>query len=74
VSETDDGQYHVWDQFWNPLVPDTDEEITDSVGTDRRAVADEAISVTPLCLGHLTSDRSEVARLVDRYYTGRRND
>lgn len=45
VKRTDDGRYNVWDQFWNPLVPDIDEEGTDPVGTDRRAVADEEISV-----------------------------
>lgn len=68
VGETDDGQYQVWDQFWDPLVPDIEEEITDSVGTDRRAVADREISMTPLCVGHRIPELSDVVPLTGRFH------
>jgi 5'-nucleotidase len=68
VSKAEGEGYHVWDQFWDPLVPDIDEESTDPVGSDRRAVADEEISVTPLCVGNRTPDLSTVESLGDGFH------
>lgn len=68
VDETGDGSYRVWDHFWDPLQPDTGESVTDPVGTDRRAVSDEEISVTPLCVGQRTVDAEAVRPLRDRYH------
>jgi 5'-nucleotidase len=68
VSKAGDEGYHVWDQFRDPLVPAIDEESTDPVGTDRRAVADDEISVTPLCVGNRTPDLSAAESLGDRFH------
>ncbi|MFB6254401.1 MAG: 5'/3'-nucleotidase SurE, partial [Halobacteriaceae archaeon] len=54
VDETANGEYEVWDHFYDPLEPSIDTEVTDPRGTDRRAVADEAISVSPLSVQHQT--------------------
>lgn len=56
IHETEDGGYRAWDRFYDPLHPEVDAEVTDAVGTDRRAVADEEISVTPLSVRHRTPD------------------
>ena len=67
VGRQDDGSFYVWDRFWDPLRPDVEGEVSDPVGTDRRAVADEEISVTPLQVGQQTVDRSAVESLPDRF-------
>jgi len=67
VRRQDDGSYHVWDQFWDPLRPDVEGEVSDPVGTDRRAVADEEISVTPLRVGQQTVEQSAVEPLLGRF-------
>lgn len=67
IDEIEPGRYRVWDHFWDPLQPDTDVEVTDPVGTDRRAVADEEVSVTPLRIGHRTADREEITALGRRF-------
>ncbi|MFC4450074.1 5'/3'-nucleotidase SurE [Halorussus aquaticus] len=67
IDETDDGSYRAWDHFYDPLHPDVDAEMTDDVGTDRRAVADEEISVSPLSVRHRTPDAEAVEPLVADY-------
>lgn len=66
ISETDEGEYHVWDHFWDPLMPDNDAPMSDPVGTDRRAVFEEEVSVTPLTLGQSSPPRSTLESLRDR--------
>lgn len=45
----DDGDaYTAYDHFYDPLRPDVPVEVDDLVGTDRRALADREISVSPL--------------------------
>jgi len=44
-----------------------DADVTDSVGTDRRAVADEEISVTPASVRHRTPDTNAFESLFANY-------
>lgn len=67
IDETEDGTYRAWDHFYDPLHPEVDSEVTDAVGTDRRAVADEEVSVTPLSVRHRTPDTDALESLVAGY-------
>lgn len=67
VDETEDGAYRVWDHFYDPLDSTVDVEMTDPRGTDRRAVADGEISVSPLYVRHRTPDLDAFGSLVDGY-------
>ncbi|SIR47270.1 5'-nucleotidase /3'-nucleotidase /exopolyphosphatase [Haladaptatus litoreus] len=48
----DEDGFAVVDQFYDPLRGDRPEELDDPKGTDRRALADGEISVSPLGVGH----------------------
>lgn len=50
--ERDDDGFAVVDQFYDPLRRDRPEELDDPKGTDRRALADGEISISPLGVGH----------------------
>lgn len=65
VDETDDG-FTTWDHFYDPLEHD-DVPVTDAVGTDRRAVADEEVSVSPLSVKHRTPSMERMAPLVNGF-------
>lgn len=65
VDETADG-LRTWDRFYDPLEHD-DVSVTDAVGTDRRAVADEEVSVSPLSVEHRTPEREEASSLVQGF-------
>jgi len=67
VSRAGEGDYRVRDRFWEPLIPDAERPVTDPVGTDRRAVADEEISVTPLCAGQRSVGAAGIEELADRF-------
>ncbi|MFC6726907.1 5'/3'-nucleotidase SurE, partial [Halobium palmae] len=56
VEDEEGGSYRAWDHFYDPLVPEVDVDVTDAVGTDRRAVADGEISVSPLSVRHRTPE------------------
>lgn len=52
IDEVGEGVLRAWDHFYDPLDPEVGAEMTDPIGTDRRAVHDEEISVSPLFVGH----------------------
>ena len=68
VSAGDDC-YERYDPFYDPLKPAVDEDVTDEVGTDRRAVAEGAISVTPLHVRARHGDAAAFAEFLDGYET-----
>jgi 5'-nucleotidase len=65
VDETEEG-LRAWDHFYDPLEHD-DVPVTDAVGTDRRAVVDEEVSVSPLSVEHRTPSREAAAPLIDEF-------
>lgn len=67
IEEAEDGSYAAWDHFYDALVPTTEVEVTDSLGTDRRAVADGEISVSPLSVRHRVPDFDAFETLEERY-------
>lgn len=66
VEETDD-ELALRDCFYDPLRPDRPEELDDPVGTDRRALADGEISVSPLGVGHETRQMGALVDIADDY-------
>lgn len=66
IDETEDG-YRAWDHFYDPLVPSVDADVTDPLGTDRRAVADEEISVSPLSVRHRTPEFEAFEAMATQY-------
>ncbi|KZN25380.1 hypothetical protein A4G99_02445 [Haladaptatus sp. R4] len=57
------------DEFYDPLRPDRPEPLDDPVGTDRRALADGEISISPLGVAHELRDTeiaSKIAGAVDQ--------
>jgi|AntRauTorcE11898_2_1112593.scaffolds.fasta_scaffold12351_2 5'-nucleotidase len=65
VDETAEG-FRVWDHFYDPLEHDN-VPMTDAVGTDRRAIADEEVSVSPLSVEHRTPSLAAAASLVEEF-------
>jgi len=66
ITATEDG-YNMYDAFYDPLEPDVDRDVADPVGTDRRAVAEGAISVTPLRTQASHGETDEVEVLLNEY-------
>lgn len=64
-----DNCYERHDPFYDPLRPQVDQDVTDEIGTDRRAVAEGAISVTPLHVRARHGDAAALAELLDGYET-----
>lgn len=60
----DDGEMEFRDTFWEGLLHD---EVDDPVGTDRRAVADGEISVSPLQEPHAATDGAGFEAVADAY-------
>ncbi|WP_049925183.1 5'/3'-nucleotidase SurE [Halopiger goleimassiliensis] len=58
---------HLKDRVWETMDPD---EIPDPEGTDRRAVAEGRISISPLAAPHTTNHHESLERLVDSYTDG----
>lgn len=65
-NEDGDG-YALYDPFYDGLEPDIAAGITDPVGTDRRAIADGRISVTPLRLQNQPGDMDQVSAVIADY-------
>jgi 5'-nucleotidase len=65
IESTDDGDFRTWDHFYDPLAPGEPGTVTDAVGTDRRAVADEEVSVSPLSIAHQVPTFDSLPWLVD---------
>lgn len=55
------GAFRARDPFCDPLDPTVDVELTDPVGTDRRAVADGEVSISPLFVDHRRPDLDALA-------------
>ena len=66
VEPTTDG-YAVTSAFYDPLRPDREETVTDSLGTDRRALADRDVSVAPLSVTTNAVDREPFRSLEGDY-------
>ena len=66
VSEGENG-HERYDPFYDPLRPSVDQNMTDEIGTDRRAVGDGAISITPLHVRARHGDKSKLAELLSGY-------
>jgi broad specificity polyphosphatase/5'/3'-nucleotidase SurE len=62
-------RYEGYDAFYDPLRPGRDRDVTDERGADRRAVAEGAISVTPLHVRARHGDAATLAELLDGYET-----
>ncbi|MFC7213782.1 5'/3'-nucleotidase SurE [Saliphagus sp. GCM10025334] len=67
IDERPDGTYRAWDHFYDPLDPSVDVDLTDPVGTDRRAVADGEVSITPLFVDHRTPEPDALESLASGY-------
>lgn len=67
IDELETDTYRAWDHFYDPLAPSVDVEMTDPVGTDRRSVADEEVSVSPLSVRHHLPAVDGLARAVSHY-------
>ncbi|AEH37456.1 5'/3'-nucleotidase SurE [Halopiger xanaduensis] len=63
-AERDGERVHLHDRVWESMDP---EEIPDPEGTDRRAVAEGRISVSPLTAPHSTNHHETLEDLADRY-------
>ncbi|RKD97546.1 5'/3'-nucleotidase SurE [Halopiger aswanensis] len=63
-AERDGERVHLHDRVWESMDPD---EIPDPEGTDRRAVAEGRISVSPLTAPHSTNHHETLEDLADRY-------
>ncbi|WP_266078768.1 5'/3'-nucleotidase SurE [Haladaptatus caseinilyticus] len=64
--KNDDG-FAVVDQFYDPLRGDRPEELDDPKGTDRRALADGEISISPLGVGHERKRSDDLSKLADAF-------
>lgn len=63
-AERNGGQIHLHDRVWESMDPDT---IPDPDGTDRRAIAEGRISITPLTAPHTTNTHDSLEQLIERY-------
>ncbi|GAA0226386.1 5'/3'-nucleotidase SurE [Haladaptatus pallidirubidus] len=59
--------FAVVDQFYDPLRGDRPEELDDPKGTDRRALADGEISVSPLGVGHELKRSDRLSNVADTF-------
>ncbi len=63
-----DGEVHFSDPIWGRMTP---EDVPDPVGTDRRAVVDGEVSVSPLTVPHGTASAASLDDLADAYREAR---
>jgi len=63
-----DGEVHFSDPIWGRMTP---EDVPDPVGTDRRAVVEGEVSVSPLTVPHGTAAASSLDDLADTYREAR---
>ena len=63
-----DGEVHFSDPIWGRMTP---EDVPDPVGTDRRAVVDGEVSVSPLTVPHGTASAASLDDLADTYREAR---
>lgn len=64
-AEREGDQVHLHDRIWESMDPET---IPDPEGTDRRAVAEGRISVSPLTAPHSTNHHETLEALAERYH------
>ncbi len=63
-AERNGDSIHLYDRVWESMDPDT---LPDAEGTDRRAVVDGRISISPLAAPHATNHHETLERLVEQY-------
>ncbi|WP_436343158.1 5'/3'-nucleotidase SurE [Natronorubrum sp. FCH18a] len=63
-AERDGSRVHMRDRIWEQMDPDT---LPDPDGTDRRAVVEGRISVSPLTAPHSTNHHEALTALAERY-------